>query len=205
MIFNKYEKVMEPRTGNIRYPYEGSILKEEDFLYFEKKNNLILPKNFKLFYLEYNGCYFEDANFEVYGDDLKKHISYGQISEIGYTVNLTALCALEYIEKGTHPGQPSWTDANMISYDPIPYQEWPIDIQESNPLSKGWDPIFWEQYLIVGYGGERDILMGMAYENMGKIYYWDSNFDNIYDPIYLADSIPELLDKTEAMQTFNQT
>ena len=46
---------------------------------------------------------------------------------------------------------------------------------------------------------------GINSNNLGKIYHWDSDLDNIYDPIYLADSIPELLDKTEAMQKFNQT
>ena len=205
MNLKKYEHIMRVRFGKPYYPSEGELIQNNNFIDFEEKKKLILPEIFKLFYLEYNGCCFGDADFMMFSDILKQHISYGQITQEGYLVTISQFYALEHIENGWYPGQPSWDAPELEDYDKIPYSQWPLAVQNMNPLKRGWDPILWKQYLVIGDGNEQFILMGIASENLGKIYYWDSNFDNIYNPLYLADSIPELLDKTEAMQTFNQT
>lgn len=191
---------MEPRLGKKCYPFEGLPLKTEDLHTFELEKNINLSKEFKLFYLNFNGCSFINAH--IYLDDKIPHFTYRLNGY--FFIRLVSFFALENIDINWYPGQPSWDETELELYNSTPYSQWSLAVQEMHLRKKGWDPILWNQYLVIGEGDDSYILMGINSSNLGKIYHWDSDLDNIYDPIYLADSIPELLDKTEAMQTFNQ-
>jgi hypothetical protein len=166
------QRIYDKYVNKIILKNNSKILTEEILLDFEKKNNIQLSREFKDFYLCFNGA---KLNFQEYPatffNSRNPQGIFGTI-EAGYFFRL------EEITVGVYPGDP-----NEIGFDPDSYEGF------------GWSPLKAQKYLWFGcaFTGT-GYLLGIQPENFGKIFCWFSEEEELYNPIWFADSFFEFMD-----------
>jgi hypothetical protein len=164
-LCNKYINKLIPNS-------KSKKLIHDDLIYFENMHKIQLSQEFKEFYLCFNGLRFKNQEYPItYFTELRPQ-------GCDFAFETGEFFSLEEISPGIYPGDPS-----QIGFDP--------DSDEGF----GWSPLKAQKYLWFGEGQVGSgYLLGIQPENFGKIYCWFSDQDELYNPIWFADSFFEFMD-----------
>jgi hypothetical protein len=166
------QRIYDKYANKIILKNNSKILTEEILLDFEKKNNIQLSREFKDFYLCFNGIKITSQDYwftminDLFPQGTEAMLEGGRFFP------------LEEIPAGIYPGDP-----NQIGLDP------------ESEEGFGWSPLKAKKYLWFGCPSPgSEYLLGIQPENFGKIYYWDPDVDELFNPMWLAESFFEFMD-----------
>jgi len=184
MIMNQFQYKFSQAENTY---FNGPALSSPDFDKFESETGRLLSNQLKEFYLFMNGAYVKCSAFNTCLKSEQFPIGHKGSISVGPFYSLANF-------DDEYPGLPSYSYDDVEHLDNIPFQEWLEQDKEEYPLCEGWSPVKKESYISVAdaTGGTAYILIGAVRNNLGKVFYFDKEGSELYNPQLIASSLFEL-------------